>query len=115
MLELIKDAGWGAWPVLLLAIGGLAATLTVGRARKRPGSVAAAFAVAVLAAGALGTATGQKAVQNYLETHKTDKLDDRVDALAEGTREAQTNLLLAGAGAMVLMAVGGGLALAQRE
>src|SRR5207244_283035 len=36
MLELIHDSGWGAWLTLILAVAGLAATLTVGRRSGRP-------------------------------------------------------------------------------
>ena len=66
MLSLIKDSGFGAWPVLIFTLAGLAATLTVGRKSGRPGSVAAAFALCALAAGAVAFAAGQHAVESYV-------------------------------------------------
>ncbi len=114
MMDLINESGWGAWVVFFFALAGVAATLTVGRRVKRPGSIAAAFAVGVLAAGAIGFASGQRAVERYVN-HKVpaEDLALRLEHLTVGTREATSNLALAGLCALVLMSVGGGLALRQ--
>jgi hypothetical protein len=115
MLSLIKDSGFGAWPVLIFTLAGLAATLTVGRKSGRPGSVAAAFALCALAAGAVAFAAGQHAVETYVLHQPDGALADKVTALATGTREASGGLMLAGLGALVVMAVGGVLALRQKK
>jgi hypothetical protein len=109
MIELVHESGWGAWAVLLLTLLGLAAALTVGRARGRPGSIAAAFAVAVLAAGQLGVSSGQRRVDQHVRLEPD--LARRVEMLSTGTREASANLLLSGGCAMIVMIVGGALAL----
>jgi hypothetical protein len=113
MLDLIKDSGFGAWPVLLLTLGGIAAVLTLGRSVKRPGSVAAAFALAALAAGALAFAMGQRAVESYVIKLPGEDLAGKIEGLAVGTREASGGLMLAGACALVLLSLGGILALKQ--
>jgi hypothetical protein len=111
MMDLIRESGWGAWFTILIFVAGLAAVFTVGRARKRPGSVAAAFAVAILAAGALGMATGQRSVDRAVHSLPETDLAQKIEWMTIGTREAATNLLLAGAGAMLLVAIGGVMAL----
>jgi hypothetical protein len=109
MMTLIHESGFGGWLTLLLFIGGLAAIFTVGRKLGRPGSVAAAFAVAVLASGSLGIGTGQRAVDRYVQNQT--EIGQRVEGLSIGTREAAANLLLSGAGGLLLMAIGGSMAL----
>jgi hypothetical protein len=115
MLSLIQDSGFGAWPVILFTLAGLAATLTVGRRSGRPGSVAAAFALCALAAGALAFAMGQRAVESYVLRQPEGALADKITALATGTREASGGLMLAGAGALLVMLVGGVLALRAKK
>lgn len=110
MLELIHESGVGAWFSLLITIGGLAAVLTVGRRIGRPGSVAAAFAVAVLASGAIGVGTGQRKVDRAVMD--SQDLAQRVEIVSIGTREASANLLFSGMCAQLVMIVGGALALA---
>lgn len=111
MLELIHESGWGAWPTLLAFVVGLGATITLGRRLGRPGSVAAAWAAAVMALAMLGVSTGQRAVDNYVQTRATT-IEEKVEAVSVGTREASTNLLFGGACGTLLMIVGGVLSLA---
>ena len=113
MLELIHQAGWGAYPILLTFVAGMAAVFTLGRARRRPGAIAAAFAVAVLGMAALGTATGQRKVASAVDELPEDD-PRRLEYLNIGTMEASTCLLLGGAAAVILMATGGVLVLRQR-
>ncbi len=115
MLSLIRDSGFGAWPVLLFTMAGLIVTLTVGRKIKRPGSVAATFAVCALAAGAIAFAAGQRAVESYVLRLPEGALPEKIAALATGTREASGGLMLAGFGALLVMALGGVLALKQKR
>jgi hypothetical protein len=137
MFELIHESGFGAWTTLLFTVAGAAAITTIGLRRRRPGSVAAAWAVVVLASGALGFATGQRKVDQGLRMvmHETPAPTPApgaetpppslhhpgrdpglaVQMMSRGTREASGNLLLAGACALVLSLVGGVLSVVQRE
>lgn len=109
MMTIIHESGFGAWASLIIFFMGIAAVLTVGRAKRRPGSVAAAFAVAVLASGAIGVGTGQRNVDRFVQ--QTQELGEKVEILSVGTREASANLLLSGGCAMVLVMLGGAMAL----
>ncbi len=113
MFQLMHESGYGAWLSLILALAGLAATFTVGRRSGRAGSVAAAFAAAVLAAGQLGVGSGQRKVDQAVQSTPESDLATRVLLVSVGTREASANLLFSGACAMVVLAVGGALALGQ--
>jgi hypothetical protein len=110
----------GAWVSLFLTVAGLAAVVTVGRKRGRPGSVAATWAVAVLASGAIGFATGQRMVDRGINgmvphgDHAEFLPERRTAMLSRGTREASANLFLAGFEALGLSAVGGALSLIVR-
>jgi hypothetical protein len=99
---------------LFLTVAGLAAVVTVGRKWARPGSVAAAWAVAVLASGAIGFAAGQRMVDHGINSHVDAEGGRRVAMLSRGTREASGNLYLAGFGALALCTVGGVLSLLVR-
>jgi hypothetical protein len=112
MMTIIHESGWGAWASLIFTFLGIAAVLTVGRSRRRPGTIAAAFAVAVLASGALGVGSGQRRVDPFVQQLPKDDLATKVEILSIGTREASANLLLSGGCAMLLMMIGGALALA---
>jgi hypothetical protein len=117
MLQIFNESGIGGWMVLLFTIAGLAAVTTVGRRWGRPGSVAAAWAVAILAAGALGFGTGQRSVNRAFatlraqQTNAADEAGTRPDQmvimLSRGTSEAAGNYVLAGTGALMVMLVGG--------
>jgi hypothetical protein len=120
MWTLIHESGFGAWVSLFLTVAGLAAVVTVGRKRGRPGGVAATWAVAVLASGAIGFAAGQRMVDRGISgmivhgEHQEMTPDHRVGALSRGTREASANLFLSGLEALGLSAVGGALSLLVR-
>ena len=113
MFQLMHESGYGAWLSLVLCLAGLAATFTVGRRSGRAGSVAAAFAAAVLASGQLGVGTGQRKVDRAVQSTSAADLATRVEILSVGTREASANLLFSGACAMLVLAVGGAVALGQ--
>jgi hypothetical protein len=129
MFEVIRESGIAGWAALLLTIAGAAAVTTIGRRRARPGSVAASWAVVVLACGALGMAMGQRMVDRAVRgsevagvatsrplPHWTEQdLPRRVSILSIGTREASANLYLSAAGALLLCVLGGALALMQKE
>jgi hypothetical protein len=117
MIQIFNESGFGGWMVLLFTIAGLAAVTTVGRRWGRPGSVAAAWAVAILAAGALGYGTGQRSVNRAFDTLRAQqnnaadqpapRPDQMVIMLSRGTSEAAGNYVLAGTGALMVMLVGG--------
>jgi hypothetical protein len=120
MWTLMHESGFGAWVSLFLTVIGLAAIVTVGRKRGRPGSVAATWAVAVLASGAIGFAAGQRMVDRGINgmiahgDHPEAPPERRTAMLSRGTREASANLFLAGFEALALSAVGGALSLIVR-
>lgn len=110
MWRLIVESGFAAWVTLFLTVAGAAAVVTVGRKRGRPGGVAAAWAVAVLASGAMGFAIGQRMVDRGVQGIPPES-GARVAMLSRGTREASANMLLSGVAALGLCAVGGMLSL----
>lgn len=109
MFGLVHEAGFSGWMCLLLSIAGLVLTFTVGRRIQRPGSVAAAFAVAILAQGAIGLGLGQRNVDAAVMATDAANLASRVEIVSIGTREASANLLLSGACATLLLLAGAGL------
>jgi len=111
MLEIMHESGFGAVLTLLLAIAGVAATVTVGRRSGHPGSVAAAFTAAILASGQLGVGTGQRKVDRAVLALPEADLASRVAILSAGTREASANLLFSGACGLAVAALGGALAI----
>jgi hypothetical protein len=111
MMGIIHESGWAAWLSLVLTLLGLVATFTIGRKRGRPGTVAAAFAVAILASGQLGVGTGQRKVDQYVQNLPKENLADKVEALSVGTREASANLLLSGVCSFWVSVIGGVAAL----
>jgi hypothetical protein len=115
MLGIMHESGFGAYLTVILALAGLAATVTVGRRTGRPGSVAAAFAAAVLASGQLGAGTGQRKVDRAVSGLPETDLASRVAILSVGTREAAANLLFSGACGLAVAALGGALAIAGRK
>jgi hypothetical protein len=134
MFSLIHEAGFAGWIVLLLFIAGIAAVTTVGRRWGRPGSTAASWAVAVLAAGALGYGSGQRKVDEGLrlvmalpaaeagaqaaapsDAERIQRAQGRVSMLSRGTAEAAANYVLAGAGALLLCLLGGVLVFFRRD
>jgi hypothetical protein len=111
MFEIIREAGWGAYPSLIFAGVGVLAIVTVGRRIERAGAMAACFAAAVIASGLLGTATGQDKVSRVVD--ETADLNVKLALLNEGTKEAHMNLMLSGFLAMAVLGVG--LAIAWRQ
>jgi hypothetical protein len=121
MFGLIIESGFAGWIILLLFLAGVAAVTTVGRRWGRPGSTAAAWAVAVLAAGALGYGTGQRKVNRAIstgsahaatqpaasDTERIQRASNRVVMLSQGTSEAAANYVLAGGSALLLCLLGG--------
>jgi hypothetical protein len=109
-------------------IAGVAAVTTVGRRSGRPGSTAAAWAVVILAAGALGYGTGQRKVSAWVnqQSHhhaqgaapsgeQPPPSDQRLAILSEGTGEAAANYVLAGVCALLVSALGGVLVFFRRD
>lgn len=109
MWTIIHESGGAAWTTMVFAIIGVVAALTLGRKQGRPGSVAAAFAVMVLASGSLGVGTGQRLVDKAVQAEQDPV--QKLELLSIGTREAAANMLFSGMCATLLMAVGGALAL----
>src|SRR5687767_7789253 len=115
MLQMFHESGFGGWLVLLFTIAGLAAVTTVGRRWGRPGSVAAAWAAAILAAGAIGYGTGQRSTNRALGFVRPDQNGQPaeisaqrwVSLLSRGTAEAAGNYVLAGNGALLVLLTGG--------
>src|SRR5688572_16291087 len=103
MLQLINEAGFGGWFVILFTIIGLAATTTVGRRWGRPGSIAGIWAVVILAAGVSGFGAGQRMTDRAFrrfnqpapESSATtgEEASRRVSMLSRGSAEAAANLM----------------------
>jgi hypothetical protein len=106
MFDFIRDSGASGWITILFTLAGLAAVTTVGRRWGRPGSVAAAWAVAVLASGAIGHGAGQRAVDRALGSPSIDE-SKRAALLSRGTAEAAATGIVAGSSALLICAVGG--------
>jgi len=115
MMELIHQAGWASYPILITFFAGLGALVTIGRWREtRPAVLAACFAVTCVAMGALGMATGQRKVADAVS--RLPPFDPRrVEYVSVGTMEASTCLLLGGGAGVLLMAAGGALVLLKRR
>jgi hypothetical protein len=114
MFHLISESGIGGWIVLLFTIVGLAVVLTVGRRSGRPGSMAAIWAAAILAAGAIGYGTGQHATDRGLRNPDIDP-QRRAALLARGSAESASNFILAGNGALLVLLAGGLLSAFRRK
>lgn len=114
IIELVTDCGVFGMVAIVTTAAGAVATLRIGRRVGRPGSVAAGFAAAVLSLGAIGYGLGVFAVERAV--NKVAELDaaQRVVLLNMGNREAAGNLIVAGTGALLLLALGGALALTHK-
>ncbi len=89
----------------LLALGAFVVGLGVTVwAKDRAGQLAPRFAAAVMGLGMLGSALGQRLVDNAVQ--RTPELAEKVMMLSVGTRETSSNLLLAGGMALLLLLVG---------
>ena len=123
MLQIFQESGFGGWVVLLFTIAGLAAVTTVGRRWGRPGSVASAWAVAILAAGSIGFGAGQRSVHRGIRPMQQAEVSGESDVraarmvalLSRGTAEAAGNYVLAGSGALVVLLLGGMLVFTRKK
>jgi len=107
MIEFIQMTGWVGIANLSCLVAGLIITLTVGRKQDRAWSYAAAFAVAVLAFGAIGFGLGQIMVDHVVNTRPPEiEVQKAIMLLSLGTREASGNLLMGGTGAVLLSLAG---------
>src|SRR5687767_2615233 len=100
MLQLINEAGFGGWFVILFTIIGLAATTTGGRGGGRRGSLAAVGGVVVVAAGIGGFGAGQRMPDRPFNGRRGDQTapassgedaNRRVSMLSRGSAEAAAN------------------------
>jgi hypothetical protein len=114
MFQVIKQSGAVGWVTLLLTIAGLAAITTIGRRWGRPGSVAAAWAVVVLASGVIGHGVNQLIVDRALQSG-TIEAAHRLALLSHGTAESAATGVIAGNCALLLSAVGGVMVLLRRR
>ena len=96
-MELILEAGVAGPVSLVLFVVGLVAVV-------RGKDVARGFAVAILATGFVGFGVGERLVTRAAEA--APALSTKVAFLTVGTREASANLLLSGAMALLLVAIG---------
>jgi hypothetical protein len=111
-MDFMRDCGVMGYLVLILAIAGIIVSATWGRKNGKPGGVATGFAAALLSAGAMGYGMGMQKVAAAVQGTEAA---GRADLLNIGSREASGNLLLAGLCGLVLLAVGGILALLNRQ
>jgi hypothetical protein len=95
-MQIFIEAGAFSLVALGLFVAGL-----VARAR---GQATEAWAVAILAAGAVGVALGQRLVARAVEG--ADDVADKVAIVAAGSAEASANLLIAGVCAGLLIVIG---------
>jgi hypothetical protein len=108
MLELIHEAGFVIWFALAAFAIGLVRVVMLRRAG-RSASAAAFWAGLTMAVGMLNTGGGQHKVDAAVQ-RRTDPTE-RFDILTMGTREASSNLFLAGACAILLLGAGGAASL----
>jgi hypothetical protein len=97
MIELWREAGFAAWLCLIFFGAGIAVLVT------KRGSVSP-WAIAVVAAGALGDGLGMRLVSKAAEG--APSLPEKVTYLSIGSKEAAANLIIAGIFALVLLLVG---------
>jgi len=110
-MSFISDCGVFGYVYPLVALIGIVVTVTVGRKRSNPAGVATAFAVALLAFGAIGYGVGMRQTESAVLAAQQEA---RVRMVTIGSREASGNLLLAGASGLLLIAVGGGASLMKK-
>ncbi len=92
MLEALREAGWGAWPVMLFGLTSLILAVSYAvKPRRRLLPLVVGFGVATIIAGFLGTMTGlQHAVSGLHEVTA-----DRRWIFLIGLKEALNNLVMA--------------------
>ncbi len=112
MIDILREAGYNGPLIVLLTLGGVAACVAAARGGKRAGSVAMAFALVILACSTLAQALGQHLVNQAIAA-RVMQLDSRqlVELVSVGTMEASRNLLVGGAGALVVLAAGAAMSM----
>lgn len=117
-MEILQDAGVFGFVVLALFVAGLGLTSTWARQHNRVSSVAATFSVAILAVANLGAHLAQRVVEQHVAQMPADdvaKLAQKIEVLNIGTREASSNLLIGGACAVLLIAIGAAIRYVDRQ
>ena len=116
MMTYIQHGGFVAYITLALIAAGIVTSIVMGLRGRRAWLHAAAFAVAILACGAVGFGLGQimvnKAVQARLTKNQPAKA---TELMALGTQEASANLVVGGLGALLVTMTGAGTALLRRR
>jgi hypothetical protein len=92
MGEILREAGWGVWPVLLFGITSLVLSISYAvTPRRRLLPLVIGFGVATLIAGGLGTITGLQ----HSVAHLGEVSPDRRWIFLLGLRESLQNLVMA--------------------
>ncbi len=105
-MSFLRDCGVMGYIDMLFILLGIVLSFTVGRKNGRPVATATTLAFAALALGAIGFSFGLHAVERAVITLPESELPKKVAFLAIGDREAVRNLLLGGAGALVILLCG---------
>lgn len=105
MLEFMREGGWGMWAVLLVAVG--SAVAAVSRRNEGGARTAAAGAIAAVAFGLLGFATG---LYNVLRAVGAAPAAEKTEWLVVGLGEAIHNVALSGIAALLLVGVAAAVA-----
>jgi hypothetical protein len=112
MLAAIHEAGWVSWLAVAAMVAGLVFVVSVGRKAGRAGSVAASWSAVVVAVALLNASAGQHKVDDAVQRESDPAR--QIAMMSLGTREASSNLFVGGSCVLLLMAVGGLIALARR-
>jgi len=92
MGEILREAGWGVYPVLLFGVTSLVLAVSYGvEPRRRLLPLIIGFGVATIIAGALGTLTGLQ----HSVAHLGEVAPDRRWIFLIGLRESLHNLVMA--------------------
>ncbi len=98
MMNFIREAGWGIYPVLAFGLAGLVVAAQQLRAYDARPTLTAAWLMALTTmAGVLGTATGMQASSNYIHTTEEKWI------WLVGLQESLNNMVAAGV--LVVLAI----------
>lgn len=100
MLQFMREGGWGMWAVLLVSVGW--AVAAVSRRNGDGARIAALGAIASVALGLLGFATG---LYNVLRAVGAAPAAEKTEWLVVGLGEAIHNVTLSGFAALLLVGV----------